>query len=46
MPFLTEGYEGFDVNSPYDWNLGEHLVASQQAQLTRKFPNTPILIKE
>jgi N-acylneuraminate cytidylyltransferase len=35
MPFLTEGYEGFDVNSPYDWNLGEHLVASQQAQLTQ-----------
>lgn len=33
MPFLTEGYEGFDVNSPYDWSLGEHLVASQQAQL-------------
>ena len=33
MPFFTEGYEGFDVNSAYDWNLAEHLVASGQAQL-------------
>ena len=33
MPFLTEDYEGFDVNSPYDWNLGEHLVATNQARL-------------
>ena len=33
MPFFTEGYEGFDVNSAYDWNLAEHLVDSRQAQL-------------
>ena len=33
MPFFTEGYEGFDVNSAYDWNLAEHLVASGQARL-------------
>lgn len=33
MPFVTEGYEGFDVNSPYDWGLGEHLVESGQARL-------------
>ncbi|OGP61642.1 MAG: acylneuraminate cytidylyltransferase [Deltaproteobacteria bacterium RBG_13_47_9] len=26
MPFFTEGYEGFDVNTPYDWDLAEHLV--------------------
>ena len=33
MPFFTEGFEGFDVNSSYDWNLAEHLVDSGQAQL-------------
>jgi N-acylneuraminate cytidylyltransferase len=33
MPFLTEGYEGFDVNSPYDWQLAETLVENNTAQL-------------
>jgi len=33
MPFFTKDYEGFDVNSPYDWNLAEHLVDSGQARL-------------
>ena len=33
MPFLTEGYEGFDGNTPYDWNLAEHLVKNQSAHL-------------
>ena len=33
MPFFTEGFEGFDVNSTYDWNLAEHLVDSGQARL-------------
>jgi N-acylneuraminate cytidylyltransferase len=33
MPFFTENYEGFDVNSSYDWDLAEHLVKSGQAQL-------------
>jgi N-acylneuraminate cytidylyltransferase len=33
MPFLTEGYEGFDVNSPYDWLLAEHLVKRGAAEL-------------
>jgi N-acylneuraminate cytidylyltransferase len=33
MPFFTEDFEGFDVNSAYDWNLAEHLVDSGQAQL-------------
>src|SRR3990172_2032364 len=26
MPFFTRGYEGFDVNRPYDWQLAEELV--------------------
>lgn len=33
MPFFTEGYEGFDVNRPYDWDLAEHLMANGHAQL-------------
>ena len=33
MPFFTEGYEGFDVNSDYDWHLAEHLVAQGEALL-------------
>jgi CMP-N-acetylneuraminic acid synthetase len=33
MPFLTEGYEGFDVNSPYDWELAENLAAKEQVEL-------------
>jgi CMP-N,N'-diacetyllegionaminic acid synthase len=26
MPFITEGYEGFDVNLPYDWQYAEALL--------------------
>lgn len=33
MPFLTQGYEGFDVNRPYDWTLAEELVKTGQARL-------------
>jgi len=33
MPFFTEGYEGFDVNRPYDWQLAEELVRTGQATL-------------
>jgi len=33
MPFFTEGYEGFDVNSEYDWSLAEYLVNNGGAQL-------------
>jgi CMP-N-acetylneuraminic acid synthetase len=33
MPFFTKGYEGFDVNNPYDWNLAEYLVSSGDAKL-------------
>ncbi|MBA2302650.1 MAG: acylneuraminate cytidylyltransferase family protein [Acidobacteria bacterium] len=33
VPFLTEGFEGFDVNHPYDWHLAELLVARGEALL-------------
>lgn len=27
VPFVTEGYEGFDINDPYDWMVAERLLA-------------------
>lgn len=30
MPFFTEGYEGFDVNRPYDWQLAAELIETKQ----------------
>lgn len=40
MPFFTKHYEGFDVNSAYDWGLAEHLVDSGQARLP-SIPQSP-----
>ena len=45
MPFMTEEFEGFDVNSNYDWNLAEHLVKTDQAKLT-SIPQSPYKIQE
>jgi N-acylneuraminate cytidylyltransferase len=45
MPFLTEGYEGFDVNNPYDWTLAEHLITNGKAQLP-VIPQGPYPLKE
>ena len=33
MPFLTEGHEGADVNSPRDWRLVSGLIAEGAARL-------------
>ena len=33
MPFFTEGYEGFDVNLPYDWQYAEELIRAREAIL-------------
>ena len=27
VPFLTRGYEGFDINDPHDWMIAERLLA-------------------
>lgn len=27
VPFITEGYEGFDINDPVDWMVAERLLA-------------------
>jgi CMP-N,N'-diacetyllegionaminic acid synthase len=32
-PFLTEGYEGVDLNEPRDWWYAEHLVSTGTARL-------------
>jgi CMP-N,N'-diacetyllegionaminic acid synthase len=32
-PFLTEGYEGFDINDPHDWMIAERLIADGAVQL-------------
>jgi CMP-N,N'-diacetyllegionaminic acid synthase len=45
MPFFTQGYEGFDVNQIYDWQLAEALVRSGQAHLPTIF-REPYLLKE
>ena len=33
-PFLTQGYEGFDVNDPDDWIVAERLAAEGRVGLT------------
>ena len=35
IPFFTIDYEGFDVNSNYDWNLAEHLAKTRKNRLRR-----------
>jgi len=27
VPFITQGYEGFDINDPHDWMIAERLLA-------------------
>ena len=45
VPFFTENYEGFDVNSAYDWNMAQHLVTNGKAQLP-VIPQDPYPLKE
>jgi N-acylneuraminate cytidylyltransferase len=33
VPFVTEGYEGFDINDPNDWMIVERLIAEGIARL-------------
>ena len=33
VPFLTERYEGFDINDPHDWMIAERLMAEGSVQL-------------
>ena len=45
MPFVTKDHEGFDVNSAYDLNLAEQLVASGKAGLP-SIPQSPYPLEE
>jgi CMP-N,N'-diacetyllegionaminic acid synthase len=33
VPFITEGWEGFDINNPEDWIVAEHLVKTGEVRL-------------
>ncbi|MBW1981292.1 MAG: acylneuraminate cytidylyltransferase family protein [Deltaproteobacteria bacterium] len=33
MPFLTKEYEGFDLNTDYDWRIAQELVRQGRAEL-------------
>ena len=33
VPFVTEGFEGFDINDPSDWMVAERLLADGTVQL-------------
>jgi CMP-N,N'-diacetyllegionaminic acid synthase len=33
MPFITQGYEGFDINDPHDWMIAERLLADGAVSL-------------
>ena len=35
VPFLTRGYEGFDINDPHDWIIAERLLADGAVTLPR-----------
>jgi CMP-N,N'-diacetyllegionaminic acid synthase len=45
MPFLTEGYEGFDVNNPYDWSLAENILKNQDVQLPPVSKSPPPMLE-
>ena len=44
-PFLTEGYEGFDINDPHDWIIAERLMAEGAVQLPR-VPPAPYVARD
>ncbi len=33
VPFISEGFEGFDINEPIDWWYAEHLLATGETEL-------------
>jgi CMP-N-acetylneuraminic acid synthetase len=45
IPFLTDGYEGFDVNNLHDWLLAEQLLANGK-DLLPVVPKSPYPIKD
>jgi CMP-N,N'-diacetyllegionaminic acid synthase len=45
MPFFTRDFEGFDVNTPYDWSLAEQLVKNQEVQLPPVSKSAPPMLE-
>ena len=43
VPFLTQGYEGFDINDPSDWMIAERLLADGAVQLP-PVPQVPFIL--
>ena len=39
MPFFTEGYEGFDLNTTYDWEYAKYLLKTSKVIL----PKIPVI---
>ena len=37
VPFLTEGYEGFDINDAFDWMVAERLLADGNTSRCRRW---------
>src|SRR5688572_10755279 len=35
VPFVTDGYEGFDINDPLDWMIAERLLEEHALELPR-----------
>ena len=33
IPFMTEDFEGFDINQPEDWNLAEYYLTNEIAKV-------------
>ncbi len=33
IPFITKGYEGFDINRPEDWMVAEYLIKNKMVKL-------------
>jgi CMP-N,N'-diacetyllegionaminic acid synthase len=45
MPFFTRDFEGFDVNTPYDWNLAENILKNQDVQLPPVSKSPPPMLE-
>ena len=45
VPFLTHGYEGFDINDPTDWMIAERLLADGAVRLPG-VPQAPFAAKQ
>ena len=45
IPFVSQGFEGFDINEPEDWLLAEHYLAAGEVQLP-VITQTPFQIHE